>query len=186
MKTNTSVNQTRTNNVDSFSINTAYIPIRAFVVAHCRPTVVVRWIALRWLSRYTFHFVTKQLPAVADGPRDARRQLKCYRLLHNFATVNANRSRGVGSSLKVGEQPAYEQFTRHFLCYDRRTCSKQYARQVTAEPGASTVASVINIARPSTSFVDNTLRRSTCRGEICWVQSSGQSSTGNTLISETP
>ena len=157
--------------------------------------MVVRWIALRWLSRYTFQFVTKQYQLSQMDPRDARRQLKCYRLLHNFATVNANRSRGVGSSLKVGEQPltlpppcsdASEQFTRHFLCYDRRTCSKQYARQVTAEPGASTVASVINIARPSTSFVDNTLRRSTCRGEICWVQSSGQSSRGNTLISETP
>jgi len=159
------------------------------------PIVGLQWIALRWLSRYTFQFGTKQYQLSQMDPRDARRQLKCYRLLHNFATVNANRSRGVGSSLKVGEQPltlppprsdASEQFTRHFLCYDRRTCSKQYARQVTAEPGASTVASVINIARPSTSFVDNTLRRSTCRGEICWVQSSGQSSRGNTLISETP
>ena len=118
-------------------------------------------------------------------PREARRQLKCCRLRHNFATVNADRSRGVGSSLKLGEQPLtlFRRLSTHHaslspscavLCYDRRTCSKQYARQVTAEPGASTVASVINIARPSMSFSVNRLRWSTCRREIRWVESLGQ------------
>jgi len=41
------------------------------------------------------------------------------------------------------------------LCYDRRTRIKQYARYVTVQPGASTVAGVVNIARPSVSVFDS-------------------------------
>ena len=50
-------------------------------------------------------------------------QLKSYQLLHNFETLNANRPRVT--------------FSCDVPCYDRRTCSEQYARwvySITVEP----------------------------------------------------
>jgi len=95
-------------------------------------------------------------------PRDAVRELQPNQLLHSFASeIHANKLR-VNCSCDV-------------LCYDR-------ARQVTVEPGASTVAGVVNISRPPVSVVDCSLRLPTYSGEIFRSGIRGKVPEGSNLI----
>jgi len=78
-------------------------------------------------------------------PRNALRQLKSYHLIHGFATTQLTQA-GRGASL-----------TRALfrVTNDGRVANNMRGEHQRSSRGASLVASVVNKARSSKSFVDN-------------------------------